>query len=146
MRPTLSKAFTLVEILIVVVILGILAAIVIPAFNSTVQDSAATTTYSELQKLRRHVGVFRARNGDNLPNVTAGDGQTGWGELVSADHFLQAPVNAWVGGANARVIVVVPDAVPDAAFHTNYGWIYDPNNGEIYAAGFDGEDDPLPRP
>lgn len=145
MRASSTRAFTLVEILIVVVILGILAAIVIPAFNSTVQDSAAITTFSELQKLRRHIGVFRARNGDNLPTVTAGDGDTGWGELVSADHFLKAPVNAWVGGANARVIVVVPNAVPDAAFHTDYGWIYDPTNGEVFAAGFDSEDDPLPR-
>lgn len=144
MRPVPNRAFTLVEILIVVVILGILAAIVIPAFNSTVSDSAATTTYSELQKLRRHIGVYKARHADALPNVVAGDGS--WGELVSPDHFLSPPVNAWVGGANSRVIVVMPNAVPDAAYHTNYGWIYDPNNGDIFAAGFDANDNPLPRP
>ncbi|MBX3405087.1 MAG: prepilin-type N-terminal cleavage/methylation domain-containing protein [Phycisphaeraceae bacterium] len=144
MRSPTTRAFTLVEILIVVVILGILAAIVIPAFNSTVGDSAATTTYSELQKLRRHVGVYKARHADALPNVVAGDGS--WGELVSADHFLAPPVNAWVGGANSRVIVVMPNAVPDAAYHTAYGWIYDPVNGDIFAAGFDSNDNPLPRP
>jgi len=145
MRSALPRAFTLVEILIVVVILGILAAIVIPSFNSTVSDVAATASYNELQKLRRHIGVFKARNSDALPAVTAGDGT--WGQLVgNGDYFLSAPVNAWIGGANSRAIVVMPAAVPDAAYHTNYGWIYDPNNGEIYAAGFDANDDPLPRP
>jgi general secretion pathway protein G len=144
MRRTCSRAFTLVEILIVVVILGILAAIVIPAFSDTVSTSAATATFNELQKIRRHVGVFKARNGDNLPTVVAGDGT--WGELVSPDHFLAPPVNAWIGGAHSREIVLMPNAVPDAAYHTNYGWIYDPVNGEVFAAGFDGNDEPLARP
>ena len=34
---------------------------------------------------------------------------------------------------------------PDAAFQTNYGWIYDAVNGRIFAGGFDADDQPLPR-
>lgn len=44
--------FTLVEILIVVIILGILAAIVIPQFTSASQNARVSGTLSTLQTLR----------------------------------------------------------------------------------------------
>ena len=145
MRSCLRPAFTLVEILIVVVILGILAAIVIPQFTSATQDAQSVATFNELQKLRRTVGLFRARNSDALPSVADGDGT--WGEIVGNqyEYLLTAPVNAWVGGANSRVVRVVPDATPDAAYQTQYGWIFDSNNGQVWAGGFDIQDNPLPR-
>ena len=43
MRAQVRKAFTLVEILIVVVILGILAAIVIPQFTSASEDAQVSS-------------------------------------------------------------------------------------------------------
>lgn len=141
MRRHRISAFTLVEILIVVVILGVLAAIATAQFTNVVSESAHTATYSELQKLRRHIGVFQARHEGRLPAVTEGDGT--WGELVSRDHFLSAPVNAWIGGINSHVIVL--GAGPDTAYHGDYGWIYDDVSGNVWAAGFDGEDNPLPR-
>ncbi len=136
-----NGAFTLVEILIVVVILGILAAIVMPQFARATNDTAATTTFSELQKVRRHVGIFKARNGEALPAVLEGDGT--WGELVSRDHFLSAPTNAWVGGAAARVVKF--GTGPDTAFQTDYAWIYNPATGEVWAGSFSAQDVPLPR-
>ncbi|HCT44751.1 MAG TPA: hypothetical protein DF699_06035, partial [Phycisphaerales bacterium] len=56
------------------VILGILAAIIVPQFAGAVEDTAVTTTKSELEKLRRAVEVFQVRNGDALPDIEAGDG------------------------------------------------------------------------
>ncbi len=151
------RAFTLVEILIVVVILGILAAISIPQFASATSDSQSTSTFDALQKVRRAVNVYRVRHGGELPPVQPGNGtdidpvsglSAVWGELVgeSGDYMLGIPVNQWVGGANARRVVVVPNAVPDVAYHTDYGWIFDSANGEVWAGGFDVNDEPLPRP
>lgn len=138
------SAFTLIEILIVVVILGILAAIVIPLFGKLTGDAQAETTYSEVQKLRRHIQVFKARNGNNLPTVAAGDGS--WGEIVTygGEYLTAPPVNQWVGGNNSHVIVFGNG--PDSSYHTNYGWIYDPLTGDVWAAAFDANDDPFPRP
>jgi prepilin-type N-terminal cleavage/methylation domain-containing protein len=139
--PTIRRAFTLVEILIVVVILGILAAIVIPAFANAASDTQESATYSELQKLRRHVGVFQARNNMRLPAVTAGDGT--WGELIGRDYLLSPPVNAMVGAGNGHIIVL--GAGPEPTFHTDYGWIFNATTGEVWAVGIDASDRIIPR-
>lgn len=139
MKP--MKAFTLVEILIVVVILGILAAIIIPQFGQATSQTQSQVTFSELQKLRRHVGVYRIRNSDALPTVEEGRGT--WGQLVGRDYFLSAPINAWVGGPNNQTIKF--GTGPDTAFTEEYAWIYNPSTGEVWAAGFDVHDAPLPR-
>lgn len=141
MTPRLPRAFTLVEILIVVIILGILAAIVIPSFTRSTNDARIQTTYSELQKIRRHVEVFQARNGGQLPSVEEDVGT--WGELVGPEYLMSAPVNAWVGGVNSQRIVF--GALPDTEFQTDYGWIYDDATGNIWAGSFDLNDEPIPR-
>jgi len=142
MAPRSPKAFTLVEVLIVVVILGILAAIAFGSFTTATNDTRQSCTYNELQKIRRHIGVYQARNSMQLPNVQPGDGT--WGEIIGRDYLMSAPVNAWVGGDNGKVIVF--GAAADAAYQHDYGWIFDPNTGQIYAGGFDDHDHPLARP
>ena len=141
LQYTRRAAFTLVEILIVVVILGILAAMVVPQLTNAAQDAASTSTFSELQKIRRHISMYRSRNSDRLPVVEEDDGA--WGALIGVDHLLSAPVNAWVGGENSRVIVF-GDA-PDTEYHRDYGWIFDPVSGEVWAGGFDENDQPFAR-
>ncbi|MFG0313742.1 MAG: type IV pilin protein [Phycisphaerales bacterium] len=144
MRNHTKGAFTLVEILIVVVILGILAAIVVPQFVGAVTETSIATTQSELTKLRRAVEVFQVRNEIGLPAVAAGDGT--WGDLIanSGEYLKEAPANPYVGGANAKVIVL--GAGPDAAYQNTHGWIYNDATGEIWAGSFDVNDEPLPLP
>ncbi|MEX0877154.1 MAG: prepilin-type N-terminal cleavage/methylation domain-containing protein [Phycisphaerales bacterium] len=137
------RAFTLVEILIVVVILGILAAIVVPQFVGAVSEASVSTTYTELRKLRRAVEVYQVRNENTLPNVAAGDGT--WGDLIanSGEYLKEAPTNPYVGGDNQRVIVIGEG--PDDSFQNTYAWIYNETTGDIWAGGFDEDDQPLPR-
>lgn len=140
-RPA-TKAFTLVEILIVVVILGILAAIAFAGFTGATDDARQNTAYSELQKIRRHIGVYQARNSQLLPTVVIGDGT--WGEIVGSDYLYSAPTNPWVGGDNGKKIVF--GAAPDPAYQTDHGWIFDPATGNVFAGSFDANDHPIPRP
>ena len=50
-----KSAFTLVEILIVVIILGILAAIVIPQFTQASNDARTNSMRSDLQTVRSQI-------------------------------------------------------------------------------------------
>ena len=142
MRAT-RGAFTLVEILIVVMILGILAAVVAQSFTESTEEAAMRTTTYELEKIRRAINIYRVENGQALPAVVAGDGT--WGEIVGEDgsYLTKPPLNPYVGGPNARVIAI--GAAPDAAFHQDYGWIYDDTTGQVWAASFDAEDQALPK-
>ncbi len=139
--PCRRRAFTLVEILIVVVILGILAAIVTPQFASATSQAQEVATLDQLNKLRRAIAMYYAHNNSTYPNITAGDGT--WGELLTNGFMRSAPINTWIGTGNSRVIII--GDTPDSAWQTTYGWIFDPNTGNVWAGGFDSEDAALPR-
>ena len=65
--------FTLVEILIVVVILGILAGIVIPQFSNASQVSRENTLKDELRYLRTQIIVYKAQHNDVAPGYPGGN-------------------------------------------------------------------------
>ena len=58
-----KRGFTLIEILIVVVILGILAAIVIPRFAQATDDAESAAAHSQLNVLRGQVRLYWAQHG-----------------------------------------------------------------------------------
>lgn len=66
-RARKSSGFTLVEILIVVIILGILAAIVIPQFTNASQDARESSVVSQLQTLRSQVELYKLQHHEQYP-------------------------------------------------------------------------------
>ena len=81
--------FTLIEILIVVVILGILAAIVIPQFTDAAQDANVSSARSQLQSMRSQIELYRVQNNGTAP-------ANPWTELVAGGYIRAAPV--WPAG------------------------------------------------
>jgi general secretion pathway protein G len=71
MKRTIKRGFTLVEILIVVIILGILAAIVIPQFTNASNDARNNSVASTLQTLRSQIELFKIQHADVPPDQTA---------------------------------------------------------------------------
>ena len=72
-RAALRRGFTLIEILIVVIILGILATIVIPQFTSASQQARENTLKDDLRYLRTQLGVFKAQHRDVPPGYPGGN-------------------------------------------------------------------------
>ncbi len=102
------RGFTLIEILIVVVILGILAAIVVPQFTNASQEATASSIRSQLQTIRGQVELFRVRNAGALPTsfddlITPPDGQAPY---LSQTPTLPAGFE-WNWGDNAATDGIV---------------------------------------
>ena len=76
-RRTRKSGFTLVEILIVVIILGILAAIVIPQFTNASQDARKNSLSSQLQTVRSQIELYKLQHKDQVPLLMTG-GAAAW--------------------------------------------------------------------
>src|SRR4051794_36579461 len=81
-------AFTLIEILIVVVILGILATIVIPQFSNASMTARENMLKDELRYLRTQIVVYKAQHHDVAPGYPAGDIT----QTATADDFANQMV------------------------------------------------------
>ena len=66
-RRTAARGFTLVEILIVVIILGILAAIVIPQFTNASTEARSSNVLSQLQTMRSQIELYKLQHNDVPP-------------------------------------------------------------------------------
>ena len=125
-----TRGFTLVEILIVVIILGILAAIVIPQFTNASNDARNNSVASTLQTIRSQTELFKIQHGDTPP-VAAGmwaimlgksntvDTQTVVATGVFGPYLQQAPVNPTNG-----------QSAVGAAAATTVGWVYTVSGGQ----------------
>ena len=91
--------FTLIEILIVVVILGILAAVVIPQFTNAADDASVSSARTQLQTMRSQIELYRAQGGSYPTGngAVAGSDQDGngaqnhWDDLIARSYMRSSP-------------------------------------------------------
>jgi general secretion pathway protein G len=134
--------FTLVEILIVVIILGILAAIIIPQFANASSDARVTNLRTTLANVRNQIEVFKCQHNETAPALSGmwalltGPSDTNEADSVAptGNHwgpYLQAPpVNPFNNNTGVTSDPIDPNA----------GWYYQPNGlgFTFYARNMDG--------
>lgn len=120
------RAFTLIEILIVVVLLAILAAAVIARSVGTTTDAKISVMESNLRSLRSQLQVYKAHHGDfpdTLADLTVVS-PAGYGPYIDA-----VPENPFNGSSAEAAVSTVP-AGPNA---TGEGWLYMKSTGGVWA-------------
>ncbi len=151
------RGFTLVEILIVVVILGIIAAIVMPQFSNASQLARENALKDNLRYLRTQLGVFKAQHED----VPAGYPNGNMSELPDEATFVRhmtaysnakgavsltvdpaypfgpylgnIPSNPVTGRAGVHVVPSGDMPEPSLENFPDAGWIYHVQNQQIIA-------------
>jgi prepilin-type N-terminal cleavage/methylation domain-containing protein len=145
-----KRGFTLVEILIVVVILGILAAIVIPQFTQASTEAKENSMCSDLQSLRFQIELYKCQHRDVAPAAATFESQLIYctkidGTTQGAGSKARDGANGYIYGpyvenvpANPfnRLNTIKANATvgpPAAAGDDTTGWQYCASTGEIYA-------------
>ena len=130
-----NSGFTLVEILIVVVILGILAAIVIPQFTQASTEARENSLKANLQTIRSQIELYKIQHNDDPPTsvATFEDQMTGTtdsaGATTGSDFgpYLQSiPVNPFTNDNEL-------DATPGNAGDDGGDWEYVAATGAFHA-------------
>jgi general secretion pathway protein G len=139
MRAQVRKAFTLVEILIVVVILGILAAIVVPQFTRATQEAQAGNLQSQLDMLNNQLELWRARHNGYLPTENpAGGAAAGislagydWQTMIEPDG-VDPDSGGYLKSPPVNPINNSSDVADALTVGTGWAWVEDPRYVGVY--------------
>jgi len=148
-----KAGFTLIEILIVVIVLGVLAAIVAPQFTSASETARELTLRSDVLMVRNQLEHYRVQHGDQYPWEIAGENSehviaqmtnhtNDGGQIIDGDSSVvfhkngpymdRFPVNPFVRDAHMPGgAITFASGKPTGTGST--GWYIDTDTGKFYA-------------
>lgn len=129
MNPTSARrrvrAFTFIEIMMVVVIIGILAAVVVPRFTGATEDARSAAAQASVVAVRASIAAFRSRavlsGTSGYPTLT---------QLSTPGGVVEGglPRNPYSGLSNVQLVSQGEAAARATRNESSFGWNYYVNN------------------
>ncbi len=124
------RGFTLIELIIIIVVLGILAAVAIPRYSNITDEAREASARAALGGLRSGIAIYYA-------SKAVETGQAQWPPIdslqaigVVMEHDI--PNNPYVTDG-FYPDSIIPGTTKGAVEGTSCGWKYNENTGEIWA-------------
>jgi general secretion pathway protein G len=118
-----SKGFTLIELVVVILIIAILAAVAAPKFFDSATEARKSGTRQSLNVLRDAIELYRAQNSAYPAAATF---------ATDMRPYLKGPFPAVQIGPNQNANVVSSSQNPITAVEPGgAGWAYNPTTGDI---------------
>jgi general secretion pathway protein G len=118
------KAFTLVEMVVVVLIMGIIAAVAMPRMTANAQTAKTNSAKQSLATIRNAIEMYKADNGSNPADAAT--------LATVLKPYLKGPFPAAPIGANAGSAAVAVGTDPAAVVTGGAGWAYTASTGDFY--------------
>ena len=134
------SAFTLIEVLIVVIIMAVLAATIIPQFASSTKDAKNSSLDFNLRTIRTQIELYKQHHLGTYPTATdfvtqmtektnISGGTTG--DTKYGPYMQDVPANPY-NDSSAIVAVASEGTKPAAIVAGGAGWQYDKSNGDFW--------------
>jgi general secretion pathway protein G len=132
LRRTTRRAFTLIELLLVLVILAVLAAVVIPKLTGRVSDSKRKATIAQIANIESALATYENDNGgfpdpaDGLSALVSkpANAGNGWHQLLK-----DIPTDSW---GNPFTYVIMDNGEPNVISNGENGTYGDEDDLDIH--------------
>lgn len=120
MQP-LRRAFTFIEVAVVIIVIGILAAIVVPKFGHVTDEARTSASQATLASVRSSIAAFRTARllAGSSPYPTHA-------ELTTLGAVLEQeiPANPFSGVSGVQLVTANAASIRQVSNTTQYGWNY----------------------
>jgi type II secretion system protein G len=143
-RDRRRKAFTLIEVLIVVVIMAILAATIIPQFSTSTGDAKINQVDFNAATLRSQIELYKVEHLGNYPplatfeeQMTTATTAAGVADGPYGPYIDEVPTNPFNNSNTVVAATVDPLTGKPAGPNGDNGWQYDEDSGRIWPSHSD---------